>query len=1328
MALRLIYILLLSFLAYSQAFGVYKRQFNFVHSNFKCEISHMDSDELGYLWISTDEGLVRYDGFSYQRFQHNPGDSLTLPSNKCFKSLIDCEHNFWVATNTGLAKLDRETYEVHNVDFGIKNTPIVDMAEDDDHSLWLLGYDDLFHYFPNTGHVDIVHGCCGIRLLVTKTQVWVVSETRGLTIVDKKTKEKQTNHEGLPKALFRIFQASDGTIFIGSLNQGLYLYSPDGSLIKHYEALNDGIRFTSNHMCAFAEDDKKNVWIGTVNGNLSIYNLNTKAFEAARLMFPDGINDRHVTISAILFDNNRNLWVGTYRYWFFKSAQKDEVFTYHKMPEGYPASSFLSRKGNLLLVGSDGGGVFSFDPLKRNAFQPIPGSASASVASLRSFKNETYMTAWGSGLYVEKNNIFKAHKTNLPTFKLQDVLPSDSGLWVAADGHGVVFITNSGELMSSENSKLDVFSKSLPMFPHHFLSDHKNRLWYASNNGLCCWDGKSCKVYNVSDGHSNDIIMEVEDKLNRIWFLSKSSGLCQLNPTNDSISYLSREYGLPIGLKALLVDEDNHLWVTSADHLFCIDTEKKDVRNYDFSRQFGADVFHPRSLYKSEDGVLYAGTSAGFISVDVPNITSPISQSVVLSSFSLFGVQQTPGESEILKQDISLCKNLTLSYEQNMFSFSFVCPNYSGADQIDYYYKLEGLSDSWVKANGQAASFSSLPAGNYMLDVKAMVGNRQLGSLANPLTIVVQPAWWNTVWFRIFLFLAFSLGVYVFVTTRIRFLKKQKMVLEEQVASRTQQLADRNEEILKQNKDIESKNEELDVALNTKDKIISVLAHDLRNPLTVISGMLGLLQENKEVTASENLSKQIATASNAALNLQNQMENLLQWARLQTSSIVFSPTEVFLSFTVKGAVSLLQDVARQKGINIKVEDTSTHAAIADERMVATIVRNLLANAMKFSYKNGNVDVKIEEKDDKVVLSVKDYGTGISKDLLPTIFANNKATSLASTNGTAGEEGAGLGLRICYDFAVRCKGNLSVTSESGLGSIFYLTLPKSNLERKELAEQKTAAVAVAETVVEEQAELTMEDVDRKSILLVDDDANLLTYLTAIFQGEFMVETASNGEEGLMIAKKSLPNIIISDLMMPLMNGKDFCERIKNDLLTQHIPVLLLTASDSDVTHVESLTVGADDYILKPFHKDILLAKVRTVLRNKERQLQHFRNQIFDLNNGDIQTKSPESDFIEKATEIVKKHVADSDFTAEVFASEMAISRVQLFRKFKAVAATSPSDFVKNYRLKYASELLLAGNATVADVAYACGFSDPKYFSSCFSAQFGMTPSQYAKTKS
>lgn len=1323
-----------------------RRQFSVVPSDFKTEIVHLSEDEMGYVWISTDEGLVRYDGNHFDRFTHNPNDSLSLPANLCFETLIDSKSRFWVATNAGLSLFNRLDLSFHTVQVDTFAPAVIDIEEDfSDHSIWLLGYDAVYRYYPETGHVDVNPGRWGRRFILTDKNIIVVSESEGLFCFSKKdffhARYEERFHyvpellsDKISTHLFRILEASDHTFFVGSLNDGVYLLNPDFSLREHYNAGDNPHCISSNTICTFSEDDNRLVWIGTINGNISVYDLDNKRFAEKNLIFPDEVNAQNLTTSAILFDKQGNLWVGSYRNWLMQSSVSDAVFAYHKLPVGLPVSSLAKGLNGEVLIGTDGAGVFSYTEqggLIPSAFSTLFPAASTHISALRNFDNSIFAVAWGKGVGCSKKGVSPDYeKIPFKYSKIQDVLKVDSGLWVAADGYGLAFLGNDGQFRSFENSSSPVFCRDMPHYPRFLHRDSKNRIWACTSYGLCCWNGKDYINYLPAEGNNNDIIMLQEGDDGTIWFLSKNDGLCSVNPATAVIYFWSKYFDLPRGLRSFTVDKNNKIWVCNSDHIFSIDTEKKVVRDFNVSKFLGADVFHDRAVLLEDNGKLWFGTTSGFFTVQTNLVSDPVKSQVILTSFSLFGKLQSPESSDVLDEDISFAQQITLNPSHSFFGFGFGCPNYAAADQLTYYYRLSGLSDQWVRADIPSVSFSGLSSGSYELDVKVHAGKICVGHLSHPLSIVITPPWWKSWWFILSLVLFGAIVVSSIFYFRIRFLNEQKKQLAVEVEKRTRELAESNDAIMRHNAQIAQKNEELDAALSTKDKIISVIAHDLRNPMTVISGMLDCLSSSPELKDSTNVMEQLRTASNAASNLQSQMENLLHWSRLQSSSIACSPTDVFFFVPVKGCISLLQDVARRKSLVISFEDKSTVSGYADERMLATIVRNLIANAIKFSYPKGRIDLNAKDFNGGVMLSVTDYGIGMSSETVDAIMQNSAFKK--SAQGTSGEIGSGLGLSICMDFAKRCGGEISVVSEQGKGSTFSLWLPAGNVPRQNAessllfsSDDVNHETELTEDAskVEEEVTFVNED-EKKTILIVDDDAELLSYLSFVFQSDYVVVAANDGEQGLNMARQVIPDLIITDLMMPNMNGKQLCEAIKTDILTQHIPVLMLTASDSEVSQIESLNLGADDYMIKPFHRDIVLAKVHSVLKNKERQLHHYRNQILSMTQEELPDSEKDS-FMAKATEIVKKHVADSDFNSDEFASELAISRVQLFRKFKSFMGTTPSDFVKQYRLVYASQLLTSGGMNVTDTAFACGFNDAKYFSQCFVAKFGVKPSNYMK---
>jgi DNA-binding response OmpR family regulator/anti-sigma regulatory factor (Ser/Thr protein kinase) len=446
------------------------------------------------------------------------------------------------------------------------------------------------------------------------------------------------------------------------------------------------------------------------------------------------------------------------------------------------------------------------------------------------------------------------------------------------------------------------------------------------------------------------------------------------------------------------------------------------------------------------------------------------------------------------------------------------------------------------------------------------------------------------------------------------------------------------------------------------------------------------------------------------------MENLLDWARLQNKNILYSPTDFSLNALTKEILVLLQDLVLGKNISLIYNNDCRHCTYADNRMVATILRNLIINAIKYSYEGGEIRISIHENDDKIEWVISDKGVGMSAEQIIQLGQNNYSPS---SYGTKNEKGSGLGFKICTLFTQMNKGNLSVMSTEGEGTTITLQLPKGAAET---------------SIPNDAADLDLASTDRENydadnaplILIADDNIDILNYLTELLQPIYKIKSANNGEEALEIAQREVPDLILSDVVMPKLTGKELCHKLKSEVLTQHIPIILLTSEDSVEQQVDGLNSGADGYITKPFSNDILKAKIASLLKNIELQRMHIRATI--LKNEDIKPEmnlpqKTEDLFIGQIKEIIKNNIASADLTVEFLATETALSRVQLFRKMKAITGCSPSEYIKAIRLEYAADLLKYGDQNIAETAYMTGFSDPKYFSNCFSEKFGMTPSQW-----
>ena len=381
-------------------------------------------------------------------------------------------------------------------------------------------------------------------------------------------------------------------------------------------------------------------------------------------------------------------------------------------------------------------------------------------------------------------------------------------------------------------------------------------------------------------------------------------------------------------------------------------------------------------------------------------------------------------------------------------------------------------------------------------------------------------------------------------------------------------------------------------------------------------------------------------------------------------------------------------------------------------MVSTIFRNLLNNAIKFTPKGGQIVISISEEENSIIWKICDNGIGMTEEQVNNLF---KGKITQTTFGTENERGSGLGLKICQEFIQTNKGIIiNITSKKGNGTQISISFPKGK-STKELDKEETEIVA-------QQNNLNI--IKEKSLLIVDDNVEILSFVCQLFQANYNILSANNGEDALEIATRELPDLIISDVIMPRKNGIELCREIKHDTLTQHIPLIMLTSEDNVNSQLEGISCGADDYVSKPFNAEVLKAKVATLLKNKERQRELFKNKISHSSILGI-PENQEDAFMRKITEIIYKNIAETNLTVEFLADKTALSRVQLFRKFKAITGISPSEYIKGVRLDYAAEILKSGKQSIADVAYSVGFSDPKYFGLCFADKYGISPSQYAK---
>lgn len=1308
-------------------FSALKTQTNTPYSN----INDIFSDSYGLLWLATENGLIKYNGYEYNKCEQDT--SAEEHYNNFIRVFEDSKRRLWVGTDKGLAIYDRNLGKFRHIDLKVCNSYVFGITEDSSGNLWILSQYGIMEMNADAEYVTRHELPNKFSSMVMGDKVlWIGSTQEGLCKFDIETQKVEHVSLPFPKGqehkprIHTITQASNGKIFIGTRNEGLIIYDPIRNTQINYSKENLPEQFVSNFVTRIYEDSKQRVWIGFVNGKLLLYDLKTGNFIENSIVLPSTIDK--VTINSITEDNHHNMWFGTHHYWLFFSGNTSNSFDFYKHSSenvnsitNNTVTSFLESNGKIL-IGTDGGG-YNIQTPHTDKFSSIKEFGNIILDLKKGQGDDLWFAAWGNSnngvtkynsVTGETKNYSKGDAENtLPTNYIHHILVEGDSVWVATDGAGICLINDAkGTVTSKQNSNDSIFSEDNPQWASHIMRDHLGRLWICTSDGVVCHDVKGKKKYTQNDQKTtlaqNEAKMCFLDSKKRIWLITATGGLNIFDEESQTFMDKYEKYHLPKTLNAIIEDNQGNLWISATNEIILFNPDQNMVRHFDMEGDLEGYAFAPNAMYKTNNGEIYVGSNNGYFVFSPQEIINKgqYEPTVFLKDLYINGKRAKVDENSPLNGALTFTDTLRLNYDENHFSIEYFGIDYGQTENLTYYYMMEGLSDQWIFVGKERrASFTNFDAGTYTFLVKVCEQNGERCSTSRPLTIIIAPAWWQTWWFRVIAIVLVFLIFHIIFKLRERQLRQRQEELEKLVAERT-------EELRLKNKKIEQQNKQLDETLNLKDRIMSIIAHDLRNPVTAIVGNLSLLTSSNRQYNQEEQSIKVQQTYKSAKKLQDQMENLLEWSRIQNNTILFSPSDYYMDALTKESITLLQNLLNEKEIEVTLRNQATHSAHIDQRMVSSIIRNLLNNAIKFTPKGGKIAIENKEDNEGICWSITDNGIGMDEEQIRKLTEENH---LESTFGTNNEKGSGLGLMICHDFILKNNGRWEISSVKGEGTTFTLHFPKGTLYQTAPTSEST------ETITQET---TATETKQYKILLVDDNDEIRSYLADLFSDWYDVLTANNGRAAFEIAQNEIPDIIISDVVMPEMDGKTFCHKIKEEQLTQHIPVILLTTEATVDNQIEGINLGADDYVTKPFNGGVLKAKVASMLKNKELQREHIRRSVLNMPKMEI-PESQDDQFLRKINETISENISESNLTVEFLAEKTALSRVQLFRKFKAITGCSPSEYIKAVRLQHAADILQSGKHNIADVAYNVGFSDPKYFSNCFSEKFGMTPTQFVK---
>jgi signal transduction histidine kinase/DNA-binding response OmpR family regulator/ligand-binding sensor domain-containing protein len=1126
-----------------------------------------------------------------------------------------------------------------------------------------------------------------------------------------------------------------GNLWIGTHTAGLFCWNRAMNTLENFQhQAHNPSSLSHNNIRTTATSPEGDIWIGTFVG-LNTFLPETKEFQRFLNKVEDPSTLANNSIRSVFFDKRGSLWVGTYyggvAYW---DKESNRFQNYQRQPVGSSishnvVSSFVEDEQGNLWIGTEGGGLNYFDR-KRNRFQSyqvedkgnhISGN---NVKTLLKDGDSLWIGTFAQGLNLldissKKFTHLKANYSpakGLSSNNIYGLLKADNYLWIATYGGGLNRMDlSNGEVLSYKHD---------PEYPSSICSNF-TRIFYKDDNGQI-WLGTDAGLEKIHLDSEGSIVFQHVLPGNKIYSLQRyekgillagsySHGLFKIDNEGNIIENYTEEDGLPgHTIFGILEDHRGKIWLSTNNGLASLARDGKSFSSYNYSDGLLNLEFNLNAYAKTQDGELLFGGTNGFTLFDPKDIKlNTYVPPVVFTELSSFNKPvQIDGKKRLSHQAINLTESLTLKHNQANFSLSFAALDYFNPANNRYAYMLEGLDQDWKYTQGQTeVNYSIQRHGKYTFRLKGANSDGIWNNQERQLAIHVHPPSWQS-WWAYVLYGVFAIVVCI---AALRFLKLRHRFELEKVAK--------------------EKQEELH---QSKMRFFTNIAHEFRTPLTLIIGPLEELTRKQEGPGP--MQRQLRSIESNAQRLLRLVNQLLDFRKLEAEhedmqiaegNVVRFVEEIFLSF---------QENARLRNISYTFSPKDDNILLwFDRDKMEKVCYNLLSNAFKFTPDGGQIEVHIKQQENSVLLEVKDNGKGISPDLHDQIFKRffeKEATFEHSFKGS------GIGLAMSRKLIQMHHGGIEVQSEPEKGASFLVQIPKGNKhfskdeiivgfrDSEDIAgytssnlPEVPAAALPALPVMEEAG---IQDEEQIRLLIVEDNQEVQHFIKQIFASEYQLITASDGEEGLAKAKETLPDLILSDVMMPKMDGISFCSEIKTNLETSHIPVILLTARTAFIYKFEGLETGADDYITKPFSPEELKLRVRNILQARARMREKFAR-VLKLESKEVVLTSTDEIFLEKAIQLVESNMGNVDFSVEDFAYEMAVSRALLFTKIKAITNLTPNNFIKDLRMKRAAQLLIQQKLGVAEVAYQVGFKNSRYFSKSFRKQFGKTPTEYMASK-
>jgi len=1318
------------------------------------QITYLFEDSKGFIWIGTTSGLSRFDGTHFVNYSHNRNDSTSIRDNYISSIQEDKDGFLWIETRWEMSIYNPLTNQFSN---NISNyllakgitEHISRVYVDKKKETWyrsrasgkylLLDSVSKQLYDPfhteNVNQQQLIHKQ-GLYYLLYENGTIEIYNDNNYQLIHAYTQITQIySNDDLPV----LFVDEDGDLYVYGNNDGIYYYHSIQKEWKHLTT-DSRIQLSSNIIRKIEQDDKGLIWVGTDHGGIDLINKYSQKVQTLYYQRDNPTSISQNTITSLFLDSNNIMWVGSFKngicYYhesIYKFSHYHSTSNLHSTLPYNDVNCFAEDEKGNLWIGTNGGGLIYFDR-RKNIFRSYKHDSN----NRNSLSNNVVV-----GLFVDDEGIlwigtytgglnrfdgkeFKHYKVqkevenSISSNNIWDIVEDDQQrLWIATLGGGVSLFDK------QTNRFIAIPNTGNVQLPSSFVSQiykmKSGNLVFATALGVVFYDMKEKRyryhpnqIKNSSLSISNNNVNDVfEDSRGWIWIATRE-GLNMFDPYNDYIKSFETKDGLPAEImNCILEDEFQTIWISKSSGLSQIIPQtvaplnefEFNITHYTEDDGLQGKEFNVNASLRTSANELIFGGPNGFNLFKTNSIKfNKVLPDVVFTDLQIFNKSVHVGERidgrQVLKKSITETKAITLKHSMNVFSIEFAALSFFNPHKIKYQYMLEGFDHDWIETSStnSKVTYTNLNGGKYIFKVKACNNDGFWNESSVNLNITILPPFYaSNLAFVIYFILIAGILIY----TRYSMLKKERIKLQME-----------NDRVLAR------KHHEMD---EMKLRFLTNVSHEFRTPLTLILAPLEKLLKMDKEPAEHKLLETINRNTHELLNLVNQ---LLDFRRLDLHGLQFNPSYGDIVKFLSGISNNFSDSFQKAGIQF-----TFHAAINelffrfDHEKLNKVAMNLLSNALKFTPKGGWVKLDVDQSlsnvdgQKQIIISVKDNGVGIAEEDHDKIF---ERFYQAGNSSALGYSGSGIGLNLVKEMVELHQGTITVKSKPNKGAEFIVSIPIP----AESTDEKEQDNTVQEDKPKAQTPKLGKNKGKPVILLIEDNFDFRSFMRETLEESYEVNEAADGVEGYELVHKVIPDMIISDVMMPRMDGLEMCKKLKNDIRTSHIPLILLTARTADEDKIKGLEIGADDYITKPFNMDLLLLRIQNLIEKRRKVQSQFQKNV-DISPSKVEITSLDEKLIKKALTCVEKNLSESKFSVEDLSRELGMSRVYLYKKLMAITGKSPVEFIRIIRLKRGAQLLEKSQLTVAEIAYEVGFNSPRYFSKYFKEEYGMLPTAYIK---